>query len=202
MRKILPFLIFIFIFQTFIAPIFGGYSLLLLLLVIFVLPAILSSRQVSTKSPSPNQPSNSENSKQSDTQLDPLEQWDPEIINQTVEVKPMDKPTPFDTNQVFKTQVKTTKAIPVILPPKQQREDDALMFLSENEEVILSATGSRNRPIAVYDRSKHLIGYLAPAIGLNLLKYLDAGKISYAQIDSISQRFNTPSIKIKVEIKA
>ena len=244
MKRLLPFLIAFIIFQNFIAPMFGSFSyIILIIFMVFVFPRMLAQIQSNPKQPptfnipgqttvnnprtsvedwnpnenwNPNAQSDSNkpvfnipgqttvnNPKTSVEDWNPNENWDPNAKNDSNKPVTVD-PTRselFSQNNQTKSVVSKTLPITLVLPPKKQREDDALMFLSEGEEVVLIATGSRNRPVAVYDRSKHLIGYLPPAIGVKMVRFLDANRVQFAKVESVNERFNNKVIKISIEIK-
>ncbi len=86
----------------------------------------------------------------------------------------------------------------LINPPKKHRPEETMMFLNEGEQVILEPPTSALSTIAVYDRSKHLLGYIPKMKNNIVLSLINNERIIKGQITRLTKNFLTQTIEIEI----
>jgi len=95
----------------------------------------------------------------------------------------------------------STMKVRLLNPPKKHRDEETMMFLNEGEQVILEPATSRLSTIAVYDRSKHLLGYIPKNKNNTILQLINQQRIIKGIIISLNKSFFTHTIDIEIEYK-
>ena len=86
----------------------------------------------------------------------------------------------------------------LVNPPKKQRPEETMMFLNEGEQVILEPPTSALSTVAVYDRSKHLLGYIPKMKNNTVLSLINNERIIKGQITKLTKNFLTQSIEVEI----
>lgn len=95
------------------------------------------------------------------------------------------------------SSVKTT----LVNPIKKLRPEETMMFLNEGEQVIMEPPTSALSTVAVYDRSKHLIGYIPKTKNNMVLALLKNQRIVKGQITRIKKTLFGHHVEIEIEYK-
>jgi|SRR5690554_1214147 len=102
----------------------------------------------------------------------------------------------------FDDQIATSTLItPLVNPLKKLRPEETMMFLNEGEQVIMEPPTSSLSTVAVYDRSKHLLGYIPKTKNNAVLALLKNQRIVKGQITELSKTLFGHRIVIEIEYK-
>lgn len=149
----------------------------------------------------------------------PLEQGHPKVITSQKEnefaseiKEKYNTSDPYDTiktydpalieinrfDDLIPTSILTTT---LINPLKKLRPEETMMFLNEGEQVIMEPPASALSTVAVYDRSKHLIGYIPKTKNNMVLALLKNQRIIKGRITRINKTLFGNQIEIEIKYK-
>lgn len=95
----------------------------------------------------------------------------------------------------------TTTTIRLINPPKRLQTEDVMLFLNEGEQIILEPPASVIATVAVYDRSKHLIGYIPKTKNGTMISLINQQKITRGIVTKINRSAWNKYIEIEITYK-
>ena len=102
----------------------------------------------------------------------------------------------------FEDQVGTsTMTMILVNPTKKNRPEETMMFLNEGEQVILEPPTSALATVAVYDRSKHLLGYVPKMKNNVVLSLINSERIVKGQIIKLTKNFFMQNIEIEIKYR-
>ncbi len=89
----------------------------------------------------------------------------------------------------------------LVNPTKKNRPEETMMFLNEGEQVILEPPTSALATVAVYDRSKHLLGYVPKMKNNVVLSLINSERIVKGQIIKLTKNFFMQNIEIEIKYR-
>lgn len=95
----------------------------------------------------------------------------------------------------------TTTRMRLVNPPKKLQCEEITMFLNEGEQVILEPPTTSLATIAVYDRSKHLLGYIPKIKNGVVLSLIAQQRIIRAKVIKLNKSFWNKYIEIEITYK-
>lgn len=95
----------------------------------------------------------------------------------------------------------STMTIKLLNLPKKLQSEETMMFLNEGEQVILEPPASSIATVAVYDRSKHLLGYIPKTKNRNILTLISQQRIIRAKIIKLNKSAWNKYIEIEITYK-
>jgi len=102
----------------------------------------------------------------------------------------------------FGDMTKTTSTtIKLLTPPRKLQNEDVMLFLNEGEQVILEPPASAIATVAVYDRSKHLIGYIPKTKNGIVVSLINQQKITRGIVTKLNRSAWNKYIEIELTYK-
>jgi hypothetical protein len=98
------------------------------------------------------------------------------------------------------SQISTT-TMRLMYPPKKLQKEETMMFLNEGEQVILEPPASSLATVAVYDRSKHLLGYIPKLKNGTVLSLINQQRIIRGKITKLNKTMWNKFIEIEISYK-
>lgn len=95
----------------------------------------------------------------------------------------------------------STIKMTLLNPPKKDRPEETMMFLNEGEQIILEPPTSMLATVAVYDRSKHLLGYVPKTRNGTVMSLINSERIVKGYISKLTKTLLTNNIEIEIEYK-
>lgn len=194
MRKYFQILIFLLLIATFTLDIFVLYPIVIIFIFgTFIYNTVI--RLVAMEKGNPVARTSSQENKVAKEIKEKYNTMDPDDTIATYD------PALVQINRFDDMAQTSTMTVRLLNPPRKLQSEETMMFLNEGELVILEPPASSLATVAVYDRSKHLLGYVPKTKNGTILSLINQQRIIKGRVIRLNKSMWNKFIQVEITYK-